>query len=42
MSDEVIFGTVYHQPLEQAATELVERANSLGGKDNITVVLAAM
>ena len=42
VSDEVIFGTVYHQPLEQAATELVERANSLGGKDNITVVLAAM
>ena len=42
VSDEVIFGTVYHQPLEQAATDLIERANSLGGKDNITVVLAAI
>lgn len=42
LSDDTIYAIVYKRPLEQAVTELVEKANSCGGKDNITAVLIAV
>ena len=41
-SDDMIYRTVYKAPMETAAEELVKYANSSGGKDNITVALAAI
>ncbi|MGQ9927151.1 MAG: PP2C family protein-serine/threonine phosphatase [Chloroflexaceae bacterium] len=40
VSDEEIAAIVGLQPLDHAAQELVDRANELGGIDNITVVIA--
>lgn len=42
LSDEMLYAIVYRQPLEHAVTELIEKANSYGGKDNITAVLIAV
>lgn len=41
-SDEFLYTTVYKAPLEQAANRLIDFANQKGGKDNITVALAAI
>ncbi len=41
-SDETLYRMVYKSPLESAAEELVKISNDGGGKDNITVVLAAI
>ncbi len=41
-SDELIYSIVHKSPPDQAAAELIERANSGGGKDNITVALIAI
>jgi protein phosphatase len=38
--DEILELVVEHQDLRTAASKLIERANSNGGPDNITVVLA--
>lgn len=42
LSDELIYTTVYKQPLERSVNSLVDKANALGGKDNITVVLISI
>lgn len=42
LSDELIYNTAYRQPIEQTVAELVDMANSKGGKDNITAVLIAV
>ena len=42
LSDELIYSTAYRQPIEQSVTELIEKANQRGGKDNITAVLIAV
>lgn len=42
MNDELIYGTAYRKPLETAVSELIDRVNSINGKDNITAVLAAI
>lgn len=38
-SDDFLYSKVYKAPLDSAAEELIEYANSCGGKDNITVAL---
>lgn len=42
LSDELIYSIIYKQPLEQAVTEMINKANALGGKDNITAVLISV
>lgn len=42
MSDEYIYNTAYKKPLAAAVSDLIDRVNSVYGKDNITAVLAAV
>lgn len=42
MSNELIYGTAYRKPLATAVSDLIDRVNSINGKDNITAVLAAI
>ncbi len=37
--NEIIYSTAYKSPPEEAAAELIDYANSHGGKDNITVAM---
>lgn len=42
MSNELIYSTAYKKPLAAAVSDLIDRVNSVNGKDNITAVLAAV
>ncbi len=42
LTDKQIYEIAYKQPIEHAVNELIDAANSRGGKDNITAVLISV